>query len=112
MTNPLEKIREFISECRKSYPEGTHGSRYADGYNDASNDIADQLFAILTASQGYVCVPVEPTRAMLEHARTALVAANFLVQGEQPRTPEVQERILISAAYKAMLAISKETNRD
>lgn len=44
-----DKLRELAGECRKPYPEGAHGTRYADGYNDAGNDIADRLESILDA---------------------------------------------------------------
>lgn len=71
-------------------------------------DIADEREAANHPKilEGWKLVPAEPTDRMVEHARTACVAANFYVQGEKPRDPIVQERILLTAAYKAMLSVA------
>jgi hypothetical protein len=45
---------------------------------------------------------------MIERARTATVAANFRVDGEPPRKSEAQERILLNAAYTAILAAAPQ----
>ena len=110
MTDTLELIRELISECRKPYPEGVHGSRYADGYNDASNDIADRLFAILDASQGYVCVKADNPSALAyftEYFVRNYPGPNTIISDPNWHAPRI-----FRAARHCLLAASKETNRE
>jgi hypothetical protein len=73
-------------------------------------EIADEMEAANHPEipDGWKLVPAEPTDRMVEHARTACIAANFYVQGEKTRDPIVQERILLTAAYKAMLSVAPE----
>lgn len=56
---------------------------------------------------GYTIIPRLANDVMLDHARVASVAVNFLVQGDPPRQPKVQERILLSAAYNAMVEVGE-----
>jgi hypothetical protein len=53
--------------------------------------------------EGLKLVPIEPTETMISHAMTACVAANFSVQNF-PFNAKAQERVLLAAAYRAMLS--------
>ena len=65
-----------------------------------------ELAKMRAEREGMVLVPMEPTEAMIDHANTACIAANFSVVGRQ-LAPIAQERIMLAAAYRAMLAASQ-----
>lgn len=63
----------------------------------------------ITLTEGVV-VPREPTQRMIEDARVATQAANIIVRGKLETAEaqaEAQERALLAAAYRAMLAASE-----
>jgi len=74
----------------------------------ALESFAANLSTAKAAPEGWKLVPLIATREMIERARTATVAANFRVDGEPPRKSEAQERILLNAAYTAILAAAPQ----
>lgn len=66
-----------------------------------SINIADRVSG-LQFHPKWKLMPESPDDDMLHDAQVAMRAANFHVNGEQPRDPVVQERILLQAAYTAM----------
>lgn len=61
--------------------------------------------------RGLVMVPKEPTPCMIDHARTATIAAYISIEGE--RSPQdFMERVLLTCAYRAMIDAAKEPTDD
>ena len=56
----------------------------------------------MQVTRNWKLMPPAPDDGMLNDAMVAVRAVNFIVDGEPPRKPEVQERILLNAAYTAM----------
>lgn len=82
---------------------GNERSSHLNAVEDARKLLLDAIVVQTAATTpGWKLMPPSPDDGMLKDAMVAVRAANFIVNGEPPRKPEVQERILLNAAYTAM----------
>lgn len=119
MTNPLEQIRELAPYLRNYKQCDEDGVMCS-----VSRQAIETLLAILDASQDYVCVPVDASKDMtrmdwlvshdveVRDPRLHGSSHLFTAQTTSDEEDEIYQTSLREQIDAAMLAASKETNRE
>jgi len=94
-----ETIFDSIKED-KIYPDSGFSKDYIQGYNDACFEHLEEVRALASAPPGFVCVPMEPTEAMVSAGYKAFGAAMYSPQADKGWGENA------IAIYQAMIAES------